>query len=785
MANTPTVQQQTGNTKPVPRNSHIYNNPNLDPDFRRGQNLAIKKAREKYQAQKIEFGKSIKQRESTQKPDAFKIMSEEYFRFMNDFAEKNPEKAKKYAYAKGYENPALQTTLTVRAASPNSKDQTDEMVRYFQSSIDASRKYIPGSKDGLKVKQAIESFLPKVTDSKFTLWVTQPPTANIEYFTQFLDSEIIKPTIRKVRDTRIGRYVEKKITPFVKNNFTPTVQLNPASSYVAKKAKAYLGLLNNAYLRQYLENPRVQRLSKKLGLDKESLRPKNLFRPNSLTRKSAQKLQNAGKTITSNAKPITERASQAAGKLGLTQNPFQLNSFSSQALKRGGYTFRAAARPLNRPAGMIWNATSGNPFGLNRFSKKGKATIQRTGKKAAEKLASKAVKQTVTTAARALFANPPVLIGTAIVSLGIIFFLAIMISILGGGGDLELSDDFGIGGGSPGGGRDPGDLEKPRESAPIPGLTLSKTAQPTQLDTPGKITYSISFTFFPPTTSSIKLENITIYDDLPPNTVLLKEETTGNFDMDATGRQIAWPLLDPENQSPLTLVVLADARSNNTDVSNFAYATALSPGDGIIDASSADLAQIFQQSAQKAKIPLPMLKAIAKKESGVLSYTNDDVSQFNTIDWFAGRVDNAPTSEENDPLIVKGYAYNTCLYVPCFAGADVRGAMQFEINTWNGIKPLLSFADGHDPDRRYVRDVIFGAGEFIAGKARDYDSRYNFSTSPNDWNEKQVRALARTYCGGNPDADVANDGACTPPGGVPYDILVWQYYQEFKAILGS
>jgi hypothetical protein len=102
--------------------------------------------------------------------------------------------------------------------------------------------------------------------------------------------------------------------------------------------------------------------------------------------------------------------------------------------------------------------------------------------------------------------------------------------------------------------------------------------------------------------------------------------------------------------------------------------------------------------------------------------------------------------------------------------------MQFELGTWGGISPRLSFADGHSPDRRYVRDIIYAAGYFVRGKIDQYDSRFNFTSSLSALNQTQVKALAKSYCGGNPDADT-NDPAC---GFGRHEQSVWAYYQEYN-----
>ena len=232
------------------------------------------------------------------------------------------------------------------------------------------------------------------------------------------------------------------------------------------------------------------------------------------------------------------------------------------------------------------------------------------------------------------------------------------------------------------------------------------------------------------------------------------------------------------------LLVFIIAFSQGTDEKDFAFipppTTTPSPSTTFIpvrfiDTKSASLEQMFREAADTFEVPVAIMKAIGKRESGVLTYTEDDVSLFSTTGWWAGRKDSEATKSANDPLILRGYGYNTCQYVKCFEGADVRGAMQFELDTWNGVKNALVFPDNHDPDRRNVRDIIFGAARFIKDKALLVGE-----TRPSGWIQTTVRKIAVSYCAGNPNANI-KVAACgyTKEGDITYDQEVWNSFLDY------
>jgi hypothetical protein len=189
-----------------------------------------------------------------------------------------------------------------------------------------------------------------------------------------------------------------------------------------------------------------------------------------------------------------------------------------------------------------------------------------------------------------------------------------------------------------------------------------------------------------------------------------------------------------------------------------------SAGRTYIDIKSTTLKEIFKEAAEKIGVPVAMLKAIARIEAGrVFGYSDQEVSNFSTYGWWLGLTSEAPTLNGNDPLIIRGLGYNTCKYRnDCFSGADVRGVMQFEINTWRGIERQIDF--GHQADRRVIPDAVVGAAKLIKNHALAKGE-----TSASGWSEEVVKYVAGRYCG-NPKSS-----AC----GGNYDNVVWAYYQQF------
>lgn len=384
-----------------------------------------------------------------------------------------------------------------------------------------------------------------------------------------------------------------------------------------------------------------------------------------------------------------------------------------------------------------------SPFSFleDRFKRK-------IGKKIAQQIAKTVIKQGVSAASKTPW-------GIAIIIILILLIVLLYMFFPGSDSGKALApEDVPIG----------GSTTEPE----VEGLTVSKIGD-SQVEFGQNITYSITVNY-DESAGGTPIEKIVVVDKLPVNVEFVS--ATGTYVQ--AGSTIEWPLKAGVSGYNFTLVVKPTL--DNIEVSNTVFGRSLAASSKLLDSSASSLNAIFKDAASVANVPVALLKAIAKTESGVLGYSSDEVTQFSTTSWWQGLLDNAPNLSDNHPLIKRGYAYNTCQYVTCAPGADVRGAMQFELGTWSGIAPRLSFTDGHSPDRRYVRDIIYAAGYFMRGKIDQYDSRFNFTNNLSNLNETQVKALAKSYCGGNPDADT-NDPAC---GFGRHEQSVWAYYQEYN-----
>lgn len=275
--------------------------------------------------------------------------------------------------------------------------------------------------------------------------------------------------------------------------------------------------------------------------------------------------------------------------------------------------------------------------------------------------------------------------------------------------------------------------------------------------------------------------NVEVTDPLPKNTEFVGASDGGVLDLEA--KKVRWNLSSITSNQPkiIRLTIKPVEGVENIWVTNQAEAiitgrsetatNVTNPG-GVIDIKSGNLNQIFTSAAQYANIPLALLKAIGKTESAVLSYTDEEIIKFSIPGWWEGLPDNHPD-------IRRGYAYNTCAdpSAGCGAGNDVRGAMQFELGTWNGIKQYLQFADGHDPDRRILTDIIFGSAMLNRKNAESYTGVKDIS-----WTEDVVRAVARMYCAGpgaGKNPGLVNNTACRR-GNLLYDDLVWEDFQKYS-----
>ncbi len=401
----------------------------------------------------------------------------------------------------------------------------------------------------------------------------------------------------------------------------------------------------------------------------------------------------------------------------------------------------------------------------NVLAEQGKRIIRRKVKnlvgKKAEQLGARAVsfiaQQLITAPIKAAATNPYVLIAVLI-----IIFIIIIIFFFAGLGDGGPSDETEV--------QPPPSAGTP-QFPPIPGLTVTKTGD-TQIEFGQTITYSISVTYTQPS-GGAPIDKIVITDKLPSNVEFVS--ATGRYIQ--TGGTIEWPLTAGTTSYTFSLVVKPTI--DKIEIANTVYGRSLVSSSKLLDSSAANRDAIFNNAASTANVPVALLKAIAKTESEVMSYEADEVIQFNSPFWWSGLADDAPTVLQLPELIQKGYAYNTCAFPkdnPICPGADVRGVTQVELGTWNSIKPRLSFADGRDPDRRYVRDVIYAAAYYLRGKIDTYDSSFNFTGNFSNLNETQVKALARSYCGGSPDANT-NVAAC---GSGRHEQSVWTHYQDYN-----
>lgn len=365
-------------------------------------------------------------------------------------------------------------------------------------------------------------------------------------------------------------------------------------------------------------------------------------------------------------------------------------------------------------------------------------------------------------------------------------------------------------------------MQREFEDCGKPGtMNVIKSAKKGQVD-PGKtIEYEIVINY-KLNCASAQVDNVEFRDTLPPGTTYdeslnsttstsleivdpFQQGTTGIGDENTTNPLIPPPADNPNNIGGLkpalegnTLIwKLGTIFPNRSIILNFAvtapnsdtwlanqatvkYTVSATIGNRIIDSQSRSLQETVAQAAQNVGMEPALLKAFLKVEADQsLQYSEEEFLQFSTPGWWEGLVDNAPTRDGNDPLILRGYAYNGCAYNPkCAAGADVRGITQFEVRTWNGIVPELQqyFPDGYIPDRRVARDAIFGSALHNRQNAEIYVGSSNVV-----WTEDVIKATGRIYCGGLGAAKTPHiqDGACTQ-NGISYDDLLWQYYKDFS-----
>lgn len=547
----------------------IFKNPYLDPAYRKVQRKAVDTARNKFKAENQKYKLLAKTNPTAHPPDAFQILTREYFTFLVDFADKNPEKARAYAFAKGKENPALQTVLTVKDLSPNSLSKADDVWRYFKNGIEDKRKYIKQSADLLKTKDLLEKLTPEVKQNGLFRFMTSSPIGDaITYGTQFAYSEYLTPAITRLKSSRAGVFLKKRLSPWLKN----PIHENSVSKKSRGKAIDYLKMLNNAYLKKLTGNPNVQKLARALAVNKSLINPRKLPIPYM----GANKLWKMGEKGISKIQPLTGplgKLSKNSGKLflGNEKNPFRPNRPTTKILSSSQNGGGFVSRPITHPVGWIGRKAlrNTNPFKPNMFSRKGKQLAGKESSKIAKKIASKLTK----TAIKSVIFSPPVLTGIAVTIVVIIFIFLIFSAILGG-----TLNDSGL---NPGGGSsNPGQPQQPGTPTQpiIPGLTLQLDAL-TQVANGANIIYTVTVTI-DSSKLTIPIEQITVYEEVPLNTTYTSSTGNGSF----SNNVVSWPLSDVSNRQSFTFTLLPT--SPDILITNKVYALATSAPSSNVGSTS-------------------------------------------------------------------------------------------------------------------------------------------------------------------------------------------------------
>ncbi len=271
-----------------------------------------------------------------------------------------------------------------------------------------------------------------------------------------------------------------------------------------------------------------------------------------------KRLKNQG-----NAKP----AEQTTEHQQYTYSPKETSEPSSSKYYGSHSSF---PRPLSPNAwGRITNQRIPN---LN--STIGKKFRQQASKKiasnATNKIGEKISQQLVSSGARAILFNPAVLTGVAVILFFVLVVIIVIMIASGGGGN------YNIGGGTGGG----GGVGQPPTQNPIPSFTLQKTVSQTELAEIGEITYTIFYTLT--SDSTVRKEDIIIFDQIPENTILVDNKTSGNYTLDTTDRMLSWNLSDSGNAaaSSFTFTVLPVKTDINVTNSAWAQASASTGGPG-------------------------------------------------------------------------------------------------------------------------------------------------------------------------------------------------------------
>lgn len=145
---------------------------------------------------------------------------------------------------------------------------------------------------------------------------------------------------------------------------------------------------------------------------------------------------------------------------------------------------------------------------------------------------------------------------------GIFIFIIIYMLFFGGGGS--------FGGGSSDSSQQQGTGTVPTSQLPpIPGLTINLTAD-AAVGNETPIDFTASYTYDPSKNNNIPLSQITLYDDIPPNTTF----GTTNGKPTQNGNTVSWLLSD--NPSPITFTL--KPTSDDINVSNYVYAKSAGGG---------------------------------------------------------------------------------------------------------------------------------------------------------------------------------------------------------------
>ncbi|MBP8591037.1 hypothetical protein KBI33_01025 [Candidatus Shapirobacteria bacterium] len=198
-------------------------------------------------------------------------------------------------------------------------------------------------------------------------------------------------------------------------------------------------------------------------------------------------------------------------------------------------------------------------------------------------------------------------------------------------------------------------------------------------------------------------------------------------------------------------------------------------GGGVLPPSSRlilpslELAEIIKRAAKDICVPEALLLAISRTEAArAWGYSSEEVKLFSTPNWW----------ETPGAPICRGLCYNTCNPGECsqwdpdcawtnYGGisqeADVRGVMQFELNTFNGYRNELLGILGREPHRCLIPDSIYAAALKIKA-----DSGTD-NTQCDDWSDEIVRKVAKAYC-----------GSCDSPNCPNYCDIVLYYYHDYQ-----